>query len=59
MLRLSGRWDVIDFAARLFDLNLKEAALKLADDFGISYDSRQKPIIKPRSREPTPEQKSK
>ena len=51
--------DVIDFAAHLFDLNLKEAALKLADDFGISYDSRQKPIIKPRSRKPTPVQKSK
>mgnify|MGYP001294458843 CR=1 FL=1 len=50
---------VIDFAACLFDLKPKEAALKLAGDFGISYDSRQKPTVKPRSREPTPEQKSK
>lgn len=30
--------DVIDFAARLFDLNVKEAAEKLAADFQISYD---------------------
>lgn len=27
--------DVIDFTAQLFGLSLKEAALKLADDFGI------------------------
>lgn len=27
--------DVIDFAAQLFGISLKEAALKLADDFGI------------------------
>lgn len=51
--------DVIDFAARLFDLKPKEAALKLADDFKISYDSNQKPSVKPRNREPTSEQKSK
>lgn len=30
--------DVIDFAARLFDLSLKEAAEKLAADFSIAYD---------------------
>ena len=30
--------DVIDFAAKYFNLNLKEAAEKLAADFGISYD---------------------
>lgn len=35
----------------------KEAAMKIADDFGISYDSRQKPSIRPKIREPTPEQK--
>ena len=34
--------DVISFAARLFNLTPKEAALKLAEDFGIQYDSRQK-----------------
>ena len=32
--------DVIDFAARLFDLNSKEAALKLAADFSIPFDSK-------------------
>lgn len=32
--------DVIDFTAKLFGLGLKEAAVKLADDFSISYDSR-------------------
>ncbi|WP_330625528.1 CHC2 zinc finger domain-containing protein [Sellimonas caecigallum] len=35
--------DVIDFTARLFGLTPKEAALKLADDFGIPYGSREKP----------------
>ena len=44
--------DVIDFAARLFGLGNKEAAEKLASDFGVSYDSgfhhrqsRQKPHV--------------
>jgi len=32
--------DVIDFTAKLFGLGLKEAAVKLAEDFGIAYDSR-------------------
>ena len=31
--------DVIDFAAKLFDLSPKEAAEKLAQDFGLIYDS--------------------
>ena len=35
--------DVIDFVSRLCGLPCKEAAMKLADDFGISYDSRHKP----------------
>ena len=30
--------DVIDFAARFFNLNKKEAAEKLARDFGVAYD---------------------
>ena len=49
--------DAVDFVARLFGLPSKEAAMKLADDFGISYDSRQKPSVRPHIREPTPEQK--
>lgn len=32
--------DVIDFTARLFDLNPKEAAQKLAEDFSISFDGK-------------------
>ena len=31
--------DVIDFVARFYDMGLKEAAEKLADDFGIQYDT--------------------
>ena len=49
--------DAADFVSRLFGLPSKEAAMKIADDFGISYDSRQKPSIRPKIREPTPEQK--
>ena len=33
--------DVISFAGRLFSLSPREAALKLADDFGIQYDEHQ------------------
>ena len=35
--------DVIDFTARLYDLSPKEAAEKLAQDFGLSYDSKALP----------------
>ena len=49
--------DAVDFVSRLFQLPSKEAAMKLADDFGIAYDNRQKPPVKPHIREPTPEQK--
>ena len=35
----------------------KDAAIKLADDFGIAYDSKSKPSIVARIREPTPQQK--
>ena len=48
--------DAVDFVSRLFGLPCKEAAMKLADDFGISYDSRHKPTVKPKIREPTAEQ---
>ena len=49
--------DAVDFVSRLFQLPSKEAAMKIADDFGIAYDNRQKPTVKPHIREPTPEQK--
>ena len=51
-IKLDGRFhcfgcgadgDVIDFTARLFDLNKKEAAEKLAQDFGVFYDGRAPP----------------
>ena len=35
--------DVIDFTAKLFDLSPKEAAEKLAQDFGLIYDSQASP----------------
>ena len=43
--------DVIDFAARLFSLSPKDAAMKLAADFGISYDKSMIPSTKPKHRE--------
>ena len=48
--------DAVDFVSRLFGLPCKEAAMKLADDFGIGYDSRHKPTVRPHIREPTAEQ---
>lgn len=35
---------VIDFTALLFGLQKKEAAIKLAQDFGLAYDSRAPPL---------------
>ena len=35
--------DVIDFTARLYDLSPKEAAEKLSQDFGLSYDNKAPP----------------
>ena len=49
--------DAVDFVSRLFGLPGKEAAMKLADDFSIPYDARKKPSVRPKIREPTPEQK--
>ena len=46
--------DVIDFTAQLFGLSLKEAALKLADDFGIQIsrvDRREKNLVKSEEQE--------
>lgn len=39
--------DVIDFTARLFGLSSKDAAKKLAADFGIHYDGRNRTAPKP------------
>ena len=35
--------DVIDFTSRLYNLSSKEAAEKLAQDFGLAYDSQTRP----------------
>ena len=35
----------------LFGIPAKEAAMKLADDFGIAYNRKSAPSIRPRSRE--------
>ena len=43
--------DVISFTSRLFNLTQKEAALKLAEDFGIQYDSE---MTAPSSHTPQP-----
>lgn len=53
--------DAIDFTAQLFGLGLKEAAQKLADDFGIAYTGRKEDFerkpIPVKKLEPTPEEK--
>lgn len=49
--------DAVDFVSRLFGLPSREAAVKIANDFGIGYDSGRKPSVRARIREPTPEQK--
>lgn len=49
--------DVIDFASKLFQLPGKEAAMKLANDFGVQYDNGKRTLVRSRIREPTPEQK--
>ena len=45
--------DAIDFVAKLYGLSLKEAAVKIADDFGISYNLKHKASVRARIREPT------
>ncbi len=49
--------DAVDFVSRLLGLTSKAAAMKLADDFGIRYDSKRKPSVRPKIREPPPEKK--
>ena len=44
--------DVIDFVAKLYGLTGKEAAMKLAEDFSVSYDAKghDPPVIRPTKR---------
>ena len=48
--------DVIDFVSRLFEISSKEAAVKLADDFGVPYDSVQKLSVRSKLKEATAKQ---
>ena len=47
--------DVIDFAAALYGLAKKEAAVQLANDFGLSYEDWKPPG---KAKKPKPQQKS-
>ena len=49
--------DAVDFVSHLFELLCEATTMKLADNFGISYDNRQKHRIKSHIREPTSEQR--
>ena len=47
--------DAVDFVSRLFGLPSREAAMKLADDFGIGYDSRTaSPLSEPKDKRAHP-----
>ena len=50
--------DVIDFAAALYGLAKKEAAVQLANDFGLSYEDWKPPgkAKKPKPRQKSPEE---
>ena len=50
--------DVIDFAAALYGLGKKEAAVQLASDFGLSYEDWKPPgkVKKPKPRQKSPEE---
>ncbi len=39
--------DAIDFVSKLFGLPVRDAAIKLADDFGINYDNKRRTSIRP------------
>lgn len=49
--------DAVDLTAHLFGIGLKDAAVKLANDFGIVFDGNQKSFVRVKKAEPTPEQK--
>ena len=53
-----GADDVIDFAAALYGLGKKEAAVQLAQDFGLSYEDWKPPgkAKKPKPRQKSPEE---
>ena len=42
--------DAVDFVSRLYDMPCRDAAIKIADDFGIVYDSKKKSAVKKNSR---------
>lgn len=54
--RCGADGDVIDFVVQLYDIGTKEAAEKLASDFGISYDNKSRASSRPVQRRVSPEQ---
>ena len=42
--------DAVDFVSRLYDIPSREAAIKIANDFGITYDSKKKSAVRAKSR---------
>ena len=38
--------DAVDFVSRLYDIPCRDAAIKIANDFGIVYDSKKKSAVK-------------
>ena len=48
--------DAIDFVARYYNLSPKDAAMQIADEFGIAYDSSVRSPPKPVRREKSPMQ---
>lgn len=42
--------DAVDFVSRLYDIPCRDAAIKIANDFGITYDSKKKSAVRAKSR---------
>ena len=45
--------DAVDFVSRFYGISPRDAAVKIANDFGISYDNRKRSVSKSRVREPS------
>lgn len=45
--------DAVDFVSRFYGISARDAAVKIANDFGISYDNKKRSVSKSRVREPS------
>ena len=45
--------DAVDFVSRFYGISARDAAVKIANDFGISYDNPKRSVSKSRVREPS------